>query len=144
MLPSPPEHRVCASHQLAERGTAVSWALRQYGQPVRAFALRFDGRLVAYLNRCAHVPTEMDWQPDEFLDQGRDWIICSLHGATYDPRSGRCVAGPCPGARLTPVVVYEHDGQVWWLPGGDLKAVQPAPEQGCVQGVPAPVSSPPP
>jgi hypothetical protein len=36
--------------------------------PARAFALRFDGRVVAYLNRCAHVPTEMDWQPGEFLD----------------------------------------------------------------------------
>ena len=40
-----------------------------FHQPARAFALRFDGRVVAYLNRCAHVPTEMDWQPGQFLVQ---------------------------------------------------------------------------
>lgn len=118
------EH-VCASEALAERGKAVSWDLRQYGQPVRAFALRIDGRVVAYLNRCAHVPTEMDWQPDEFLDMNREWIICSLHGATYDPRNGRCIGGPCIGSRLTPVSTEERDGQVWWQPAGDLKARPP-------------------
>ena len=70
-------------------------------QPARAFALRFDGRVVAYLNRCAHVPTEMDWQPGEFLDADRDWIVCSIHGAAYEPRDGRCVGGPCGRGRLT-------------------------------------------
>ncbi|MEO6663036.1 MAG: Rieske 2Fe-2S domain-containing protein [Rubrivivax sp.] len=139
-MPITAEHSVCRSEQLAERGTAVSWELRQYGQPVRAFALRFQGRVVAYLNRCAHVPSELDWQPDEFLDHDREWIICSLHGATYDPRNGRCVAGPCPGGRLTPVAVSEHGGQVWWRPSGDLKPIHPGPGQ----GTGAPVSSPPP
>ncbi|MDQ2779063.1 MAG: Rieske (2Fe-2S) protein [Pseudomonadota bacterium] len=115
--------RLCASEALVERGKAVTWTLRQYGQPVRAFALRVDGRVVAYLNRCAHVPTEMDWQPDEFLDMNREWIICALHGATYDPRNGRCIGGPCAGARLTPVATEERDGQVWWQPTGDLRAI---------------------
>src|SRR5688572_6387427 len=59
---------VCAASDLAERGQAFIWDVLQYGQPVRAFALRFDGRVVAYLNRCVHVPTEMDWQAGEFLD----------------------------------------------------------------------------
>jgi nitrite reductase/ring-hydroxylating ferredoxin subunit len=34
----------------------------QYGEPMRAFALRYEGQVVAYLNRCVHVPTEMDWK----------------------------------------------------------------------------------
>ena len=59
--------------------------------PVRAFVLRHDGRAVAYLNRCAHVPAEMDWLPGEFLDSERSFIICSIHGATYLPRDGRCL-----------------------------------------------------
>ncbi len=112
---------LCASEALAERGQAVSWMLSQYGQPVRAFALRIDGKVVAYLNRCAHLPTEMDWQPDEFLDREREWIICSLHGATYDPRNGRCIAGPCAGARLTSVATVEREGRVWWQPTADLR-----------------------
>jgi nitrite reductase/ring-hydroxylating ferredoxin subunit len=78
--------------------------------------MRFDGRVVAYLNRCVHVPTELDWQPGEFLDADREFIICSIHGATYEPRSGRCAAGPCASGRLTPIDVEERDGQVFWLP----------------------------
>ncbi len=50
---------LCRSEELDERGLAWGWDVRQYGQPVRAFALRFDGQVVAYLNRCVHVPTEM-------------------------------------------------------------------------------------
>ena len=59
------EH-LCASAELEERGQAYVWDVMQYRRPARAFALRFDGRAVAYLNRCVHVPTEMDWQPGEY------------------------------------------------------------------------------
>ncbi len=70
---------------------------------MRAFALRFDGQVVAYLNRCVHVPTEMDWQPGEFLDSDKRFILCSTHGAAYEPIGGRCVGGPCGRGRLTAV-----------------------------------------
>ena len=52
----------------------------QYRQPARAFALRFEGQVVAYLNRCAHVPTEMDWQEGEFLDSDKRYIISEKPG----------------------------------------------------------------
>ena len=71
--------------------------------PARAFALRFDGQVVAYMNRCAHVPTEMDWQAGEFLDMDKRWILCSIHGAAYEPADGRCVGGPCGRGRLMPI-----------------------------------------
>ena len=87
--------------------------------------LRFEGRVVAYMNRCAHVPTEMDWQPGEFLDAGRRWIICSIHGATYEPADGRCVGGPCGRGKLVALDVQERDGEVYWYPSRD---VQPLPE----------------
>lgn len=122
--------RVCASAELAERGRAVVWDVTQYGQPVRAFVLRLDGRPVAYLNRCAHVPTEMDWNPGELLDSERRWILCSIHGAAYDPHDGRCVGGPCGRGRLVPVKVAEIDGEVYWYPSRDIRPVpfdEPAP-----------------
>ena len=72
---------LCASSALAERGQAVLFDVRLWGQPARAFALRFDGAVVAYINRCAHVPVEMDWQPGEFLDSDQRFIVCSIHGA---------------------------------------------------------------
>jgi nitrite reductase/ring-hydroxylating ferredoxin subunit len=114
---------LCASSDLAERGRAWVWDLTQYGRPVRAFALRFDGQVRAYLNRCLHVPTEMDWQPGEFLDHDKRWIVCSIHGATYEPANGQCVGGPCGRGRLTPVAVREEAGQVYWYPSQHLQPV---------------------
>ena len=115
--------RLCASEELVEKGNAVVFEVLQYREPARAFALRFDGQVVAYLNRCLHVPTEMDWTPGEFLDADRRWILCSIHGATYEPRDGRCVGGPCGRGRLTAIPTEERDGQVYWYPSRDIVPV---------------------
>ena len=113
--------RLCASAELAERGEAVVFDVLQHGEPARAFALRIDGRVVAYLNRCAHVAAEMDWQPGHFLDGDGQFILCSLHGAAYEPGSGRCVAGPCGRGRLIAVEVEERGGEVYWYPSPDTQ-----------------------
>jgi len=114
---------LCAGAALEESGKALVFDVLLWRRPARAFALRFEGRLVAYLNRCAHVPTEMDWRPGEFLDDERRFIVCSMHGAVYEPTTGRCIAGPCTGARLMKIDVVERDGQVYWLPTPDIGPV---------------------
>jgi nitrite reductase/ring-hydroxylating ferredoxin subunit len=114
---------LCTSDDVQERGRAWVWDVLEYGRPMRAFALRFDGTVRAYLNRCLHVPTEMDWQPGEFLDMDKRWILCSIHGATYEPADGRCVGGPCGRGKLTPVAEQEHGGQVYWYPSRDIRPV---------------------
>jgi nitrite reductase/ring-hydroxylating ferredoxin subunit len=119
-----PPQALCASQDLAERGRAVLFDVLEYGRPARAFALRFDGHVVAYLNRCAHVPVEMDWTPGEFLDADREFIVCAIHGAHYHPATGRCAGGPCNGGRLRVLNVVEQAGQVHWYPSRDI---QPAP-----------------
>jgi nitrite reductase/ring-hydroxylating ferredoxin subunit len=117
---------LCESSTLAERGRATVFDVMLWGQPARAFALRFEGRAVAYLNRCAHVPVEMDWQPGEFLDLDRRWIVCSIHGATYEPADGRCIGGPCGRSRLMPLEVHEAGGQVYWYPSRDIRPLPAA------------------
>lgn len=112
---------LCASEELAERGRAVMFDVLQWHQPARAFALRYEGQAVAYLNRCAHVPTEMDWQEGEFLDGDKRFILCSIHGAAYEPLSGHCLMGPCRGARLTKIELSERKGQVYWHPTRDTQ-----------------------
>ena len=119
--PAGPGEPLCASAELAERGRAVVWDVLVYGRPARAFVLRIDGQLRAYLNRCVHVPTEMDWQEGQFLDIERRYILCSIHGAAYEPADGRCIGGPCGRGRLTPVAVQERDGQVTWYPSHDIR-----------------------
>jgi nitrite reductase/ring-hydroxylating ferredoxin subunit len=116
--------RLCAADELVERGDAVVFDVVQWRDKATAFAMRFDGEVVAYLNRCVHVPTEMDWEYGKFLDSGRDFIMCSIHGASYNPSNGRCVGGPCGRGSLTKLRVEERDQQVYWYPSRDT---QPAP-----------------
>ena len=112
---------LCDSASLVERGAARVFDVLVWRQPARAFALRFDGRVVCYVNRCAHVPVEMDWQPGRFLDMDQRWIICSVHGASYEPTDGRCVGGPCGRGKLMPIVTAEREGRVCWYPSADIR-----------------------
>lgn len=121
--------RVCDADALAERGDATVFEVQQWGRKVGAFVMRFEGQVVGYLNRCAHVPTELDWQEGKFLDADRELIICSVHGAVYEPLSGHCVGGPCAGARLTPLRVEERDAQVYWYPSSDIQPLPPSPAE---------------
>jgi nitrite reductase/ring-hydroxylating ferredoxin subunit len=114
---------VCAGGDLEDGGRAVVFDVLEYGRPARAFVLRFGGRVVGYLNRCVHVPSEMDWQEGQFLDADRRYIVCSIHGATYEPGDGRCIGGPCGGGRLTGIDVAESDGRVYWYPSRAIRPV---------------------
>ncbi|MFT3856796.1 MAG: Rieske 2Fe-2S domain-containing protein [Aquabacterium sp.] len=107
---------LCEAQALEEGGDAVTFEVMEWGQLTPAFAVRYDNVVVAYLNRCAHVPSELDWQPGKFFDMDKRFIICAVHGALYDPPNGQCVSGPCPGARLTSIRVAEENGKVYWYP----------------------------
>lgn len=72
--------------------------------------VRSAGRTFAYLNRCAHMDTAMDWVPGEFLDASGEFIVCAMHGAHFRIEDGYCVLGPCQGQFLRAVRVVE-DGQ---------------------------------
>lgn len=119
----PERVRLCASEALQEGGVACLFQVQEGEQTWPAFALRHDGLPVAYLNRCSHVPTEMDWLPGRFLDQSQRFIICALHGALYEPQTGCCVSGPCWGKKLTSIPVGEQDGSVYWYPSERFHAL---------------------
>ena len=106
------ERVICSSSDLVERGDGVRFEIEVNGRTEPAFAVRYDGRVHAYLNRCAHMPMELDWKPGKFFDVWGLHLICSTHGATYAPDTGRCVRGPCFEEGLIPVSVEERDGQV--------------------------------
>lgn len=105
--------RICASGDLAEAGPGVRFETTLADGAVPAFVIRHGGRVYAYLNRCGHVSVELDWAPGEFFDLSRLYLICSTHGALYDPASGECLGGPCNGRGLVPLAVEERDGHIY-------------------------------
>jgi len=108
-----PQRLICASEALADGGDGVRFEIEHDGELAPAFAVRFGGKVYAYLNRCAHVALELDWTQGRFFDSYGLYLICATHGATYLPENGRCIAGPCKGARLTAIPVTEISGKVF-------------------------------
>ena len=118
----PQEIALCNTQALVNSGEAVPFDVVYCGQTCLAFAIRYDGAVHAYLNRCSHVPMEMDYQPNRFFDLTGHWLICATHGATYSPKTGACKGGPCRGG-LIKIAVTERDGVVHWHTAPQLQPV---------------------
>jgi nitrite reductase/ring-hydroxylating ferredoxin subunit len=114
---------ICASTDVAEGGNGVRFPVSAGREAATGFVVRFDGTAHAYLNRCAHVPVELDWAPGEFFESSGLYIMCATHGAIYSPDTGYCTGGPCRGARLRKINVVEKDGQLFWQPDDYVKPV---------------------
>ncbi len=96
--------------QVGARGFTVPTA----SGPLDLFVVRFDGLLRAYVNRCPHRGTPLDWEPDQFLDPDTGEIVCATHGARFQPADGACLGGPCRGRGLEPVAVELEAGTIWY------------------------------
>ncbi len=100
------------SDALEEKGLGLRFKLPQLGEYATGFVIRYEGKAYAYVNQCAHLPTELDWKEGEFFTVSKDFLICATHGAQYEPHTGHCVYGPCKGRRLHAIPVTEMNQQV--------------------------------
>src|SRR2546425_3251801 len=82
-------------------GQSATFRLERAGRAVNGFVVNHDGHYRAYVNRCPHVGTPLDLWPNEFFSEDGCTLICSTHGAIYEPTGGLCTAGPRVGDRLT-------------------------------------------
>jgi nitrite reductase/ring-hydroxylating ferredoxin subunit len=115
---------ICASDAVAEGGKGVRFPVTVNSEEQTGFVIRYNGIVYGYLNRCAHVPIELDWNEGDFFESSGLYLMCSTHGAIYVPDSGRCAGGPCRGGRLRPIKVFEKDNQVFWEPDDYIKPVR--------------------
>jgi len=100
--------RLCAPDELAE-GQSRGFEIAEE----KLFAVRKDGQLYAYRNRCPHRGIPLEWLPDQFLDASASLIQCATHGALFLIESGECVAGPCAGQSLQELAIREDDQAIW-------------------------------
>ncbi len=116
--------RVCAAADLADGGVGFRYGASLRGEAVIVFFVRYAGKVYGYLNRCAHMPMELDWLDGQFFESSGLYLMCATHGAIYAPDTGKCVGGPCRSGQLRSVRVDERDTPegrtVFWLPDVEL------------------------
>jgi nitrite reductase/ring-hydroxylating ferredoxin subunit len=93
--------------QIADNA-ARSFVLEMRAGRFHGFVVRRGDTPFGYVDRCPHMGLPLAQQLDDYVAVDR--IACSWHGALFDIASGTCVAGPCPGTRLTPWPVRVEAG----------------------------------
>lgn len=68
--------------------------------PFRGFLVLVGNRVYAYTNVCPHQGHPLDYEPHRFLAPDGHQLLCSSHGALFDPATGLCSSGPCKGMYL--------------------------------------------
>ena len=116
---------VCEASAVVEGGRGQRFPVATGREITTGFVVRHGGVAQAYLNRCAHVPIELDWNEGEFFDSSGLYLMCSTHGAIYRPDSGRCAGGPCRGGSLRKIGLIEQDGKIYWQPDDYVRPVPP-------------------
>lgn len=84
-------------------GMTVTFTFRDGDRLTEIFVHRTGDGAVAYVNRCPHAGTPLDWTPGRFLTPEGDAFLCGTHGARFMIEDGYCFLGPCAGRYLQPV-----------------------------------------
>ncbi|MFN4288029.1 MAG: Rieske (2Fe-2S) protein [Brevundimonas sp.] len=106
---TPPGVALGAVSEIPDPG-ARSYVLQIGEAFFHGFVVHKDGRIAGYVDRCPHAGHPLAIELDRYLSRDGELILCSWHGAVFQPLSGLCVGGPCAGARLTPWPVRDDGG----------------------------------
>jgi len=102
--------RICMTEEVPEREARAFDTL----QGTTIFITQRDGSFYAYQNLCPHLQTELEYLENQFLDQDKEYIQCSTHGALFNVETGECISGPCLGDFLNKVEIKVHsDGGIY-------------------------------
>ncbi len=113
--------RVIARVDEMQPGSVKKFWLICQKHRVDGFLINYQGKFHAYINRCRHMTTPLDFVRYQFFTEDSRHLICMTHGAIYAPDSGLCVDGPCKGLSLYRLPVLIDQGEVLVAcPSGDL------------------------
>lgn len=103
-----PDHVLCSLSDLDATGAKG---------PIRVgdttiFVVRQDGQIRAWVDSCPHAFAPLEMEPDRFFDLTGSYVLCTLHGAHFEPTTGHCVMGPCKGRKLTAYPIRIHNGKI--------------------------------
>ncbi|APR70401.1 rieske [2Fe-2S] domain protein [Acinetobacter haemolyticus ATCC 19194] len=102
--------KICMTEEVPERESRAFDTMK--GTTI--FITQKDGGFYAYQNVCPHLQTELEYLENQFLDQDREYIQCSTHGALFSVETGECISGPCLGDFLEKVNLEVHsDGGIY-------------------------------
>ena len=113
--------RVVAKVEEFQAGSAKKFWIICRRYRVDGFLVNDHGSFHAYVNRCRHMTTPLDFIRDQFLSEDRRHLMCYTHGALYEFATGFCIAGPCKGESLYRLPVRIDRGEIMvGCPEGDL------------------------
>lgn len=100
--------KLCHIDDIAE-GTSRGFKGNQFD----VFIIKKQGEVYIYHNSCPHLGINLEWLPDQFLDNEGSLIQCATHGALFLIESGECIAGPCQGDCLAACPFTIENGTVF-------------------------------
>ena len=110
--------RICHLDELAD-GTALGFEADARGKD-RFFIVRQGQQVYGWRNACPHKGYQgapMAWRKNAYVDKSGQWVVCSGHGARFDPVTGIGQPGPCQGQALEAITItVTADGQVYYKP----------------------------
>ena len=101
---------ICKSSELNE-----SECVTVQCENIEYFAIKKNGRIEAYLNRCPHIGAPLQFSENQFLTIDKSLIQCAMHGALFQINDGHCISGPCVGQNLEKIDVKETEGKAFLL-----------------------------
>jgi nitrite reductase/ring-hydroxylating ferredoxin subunit len=115
--------KLASIHSFRDPGSRGFTVVDKEGENTEIFVVHKSGKFTGWLNHCPHKGMPLEWQPDDFLDDEGEHIICATHGALFDIEDGSCLGGPCRGQGLSPVPLELRGEYLYLTPESGLEIV---------------------
>ncbi len=102
---------ICNIRDIPEN-TCKGFALEKNNTEQTIFIINKEHQFYAYKNFCPHTGAPLNWQDDVYMDLDNNHIQCSVHGALFEAKSGRCIWGPCVNQSLLSVTIEINNGKI--------------------------------